>query len=73
MTPDIDRGFAQLARERTARHPLRTYLFVPLERAATLWFTPRVDLLPFSGHLFPLARQWRRDPIDVSVTLLLGA
>jgi hypothetical protein len=73
MTPAIDSDFAQLARERTARHPLRTYLSVPLQRALTLWFTPRVDLLPFSGHIFPLARQWRRDAIDVSVTLLLGA
>jgi hypothetical protein len=73
MTPPLDRAFAQLARERTARHPLRTYLSVPLQRALTLWFTPRVDLLPFSGHIFPLGRQWRRDAIDVSVTLLLGA
>lgn len=38
-----------------------------------MWFTPRVDLLPFSGHLWPIAQQWRRDPRDVSVTLLLGA
>ncbi len=73
MTPDIDRGFAELARERTARHPLRTYIVVPLERAATMWFTPRVDLLPFSGHLWPIRQQWRRDRRDVSVTLLLDA
>lgn len=38
-----------------------------------MWFTPRVDLLPFSGHLWPLRREWRRDRKDVSVTLLLGA
>lgn len=73
MTPAIDRGFAELARERTARHPLRTYLAVPVERAATMWFTPRVDLLPFSGRLWPIRQQWRRDRKDVSVTLLLGA
>jgi len=73
LTPALDAGFAQLARERTARHPLRTYLSVPLQRALTLWFTPRVDLLPFSGHILPLGRQWRRDAVDVGVTLLLGA
>jgi len=73
MTPEIDRGFAELARERTARHPLRTYLIVPIGRAATMWFTPRVDLLPYSGHLWPIRQQWRRDRKDVSVTLLLGA
>jgi len=73
LTPELDRGFAQLARERTARHPLRTHLWVPLERAATLWLTPRTELLPVSGHLTPLREQWRDDPVDVTVTLLLGA
>ena len=73
MTPEIDRGFAALARERTARHPLRTYLAVPVGRAATMWFTPRVDLLPFSGHFWPIRQQWRRDRMDVSITLFLGA
>ena len=73
MTPEIDAGFAELARERTARNPLRTYLVVPIGRAATMWFTPRVDLLPFSGHLWPIRAQWRRDRRDVIVTLLFGA
>jgi hypothetical protein len=73
MTPEIDRGFAELARERTARDPLRTHLVVPIERAATMWFTPRVDLLPFSGHLWPIRQQWQRDRKDVSITLLLAA
>jgi hypothetical protein len=73
MTPEVDGGFAALARERTARHPLRTYLWVPAGRAATLWFTPRVELLPFSGRLFPVGRRWDEDPVDFSVTLLLGA
>ena len=68
VTPEWDRAFAELARERTARHPLRTYLWVPLGRAATLWFTPRVELLPYSGHVWPLRGKWREDPMDVSVT-----
>ena len=68
MTPTIDNGFAELARERTARHPLRTYLRVPLERAATLWFTPRVELLPLSGHLTPVAQKWREDRTDFVVS-----
>jgi hypothetical protein len=62
-----------LAHERTTRHSLRTGLFVPLGRAATLWFTPRIDLLPFPGHLRPVKRQWREDPVDFRVTALLGA
>ncbi len=68
LTPDEDAAFAQLARERTARHPLRTYLALPVARAIALWFTPRIELLPFSGTVFPLAQAWEDDPIDQSVT-----
>ena len=71
-TPELDAEFAALARERTARHPLRTYVWVPLQRCATMWFTPRVELLPYSGHLFPLADAWADDPVDFSVTIALG-
>jgi hypothetical protein len=73
MTPEIDRGFAQMARERTARNPLRSYLWVPMERVATLWLTPRVELLPLSGHLQPVREKWRTDRVDFIVTLLFGA
>ena len=51
MTPEIDRGFGQISRERTARHPLRTYFTVPLLRCFSMWFTPRVEMLPLSGKL----------------------
>jgi 4-amino-4-deoxy-L-arabinose transferase-like glycosyltransferase len=73
MTPEVDQGFATMARERTARHQLRTYLFVPLCRVATLWFTPRTELLPVSGHLRPIRQQWSEDPLGFSVTVFLGA
>jgi hypothetical protein len=69
LTPEEDAAFAQLARERTARHPLRTYLWLPAARALTLWFTPRIELLPLSGTVFPLAQSWEDDPIDQSVTV----
>ena len=68
LTPEEDAAFAQLARERTARRPLRTYLWLPAARAVTLWFTPRIELLPFSGTVFPLAQSWEDDRIDQSVT-----
>ncbi len=73
VTPQWDAQFAALARERTARHPLRTYLTVPVERAFTLWFTPRIELLPFDGNLWPPGARFREDPKDFGVTLLLGA
>jgi hypothetical protein len=68
LTPEEDAAFAHLARERTARHRLRTYLWLPLGRGVTMWFTPRIELLPFSGTVFPLAQSWEDDPIDLSVT-----
>lgn len=68
LTPDEDAAFARLSRERTARYPLRTYLWLPAARAITLWFTPRIELLPVSGTVFPLAQAWEDDPVDQSVT-----
>jgi 4-amino-4-deoxy-L-arabinose transferase-like glycosyltransferase len=70
-TADWDAQFAQLARERTRRHPLRTYLRIPVERAFVLWFTPRIELLPYTGNLWP-PRYWHeQDPDDFDYTLLL--
>jgi hypothetical protein len=70
LTPEEDAAFAQLARERTARHPLRTYLWLPAARAVTIWFAPRIELLPISGHVFPLAQVREDDPVDQEVTTL---
>jgi hypothetical protein len=71
LTPEEDAAFAQLARERTVRHPLRTYLLLPAARALTLWFSPRIERLPYSGHVFPLAQTWEDDPVDQFVTITL--
>lgn len=71
LTPEEDAVFAQLARERTARDPLRTYLWIPLRRAVRIWFTPRIELLPVSGNVFPLRYMWQEDPVDQQTTILL--
>ncbi len=71
LTPELDGAFAALARERTARHPLRTWLFVPLARCLTMWVSSRLELLPFSGELLPLRQAWSDDRYDVSVTVAL--
>ncbi len=73
LTPEEDAEFSQLARERTARHSLRTYLWLPAARAVTIWFTPRIELLPISGHVFPLAQMREDDPVDQEVTSLFFA
>jgi hypothetical protein len=71
LSPEEDAVFAQVARERAARHPLRTYIWIPLKRSVRIWFTPRIELLPVSGHVFPLAYMSQEDPVDQRVTLLL--
>jgi 4-amino-4-deoxy-L-arabinose transferase-like glycosyltransferase len=72
IDPPLDQEFREIGRERTERHPLRTYVKVPLLRTLTLWFTPRVELLPSSGHLWPLREEWQDDRPDFLVTLGLS-
>ena len=54
MTPEIDAGFAQIARARIARHPLHYYVLLPLKRAHALWFNTHSEYYPFQGELLPL-------------------
>jgi hypothetical protein len=72
MALETDMEFEKLARERTRRHPLRTYVWIPIERSAAMWFTPRITLLPYSGRLWPPADSWHRNPTDFEVTLGLA-
>lgn len=55
MTPEIDAGFAEIARERITRHPLRYYLIVPSKRAASMWFDTHSQYYPFQGEMLPLS------------------
>jgi hypothetical protein len=54
MTPEIDAGFAQIAAERRARHPIRYYLSLPFKRGLSLWFDTHSQYYPFEGELLPL-------------------
>jgi hypothetical protein len=69
LTKEEDAAFGELAQERTARDPLRTYAWLPVLRAVTLWFAPRIELLPVSGTVFPLRQAWEDDRVDQSVTI----
>ncbi|HZB88248.1 MAG TPA: glycosyltransferase family 39 protein [Terracidiphilus sp.] len=46
LTPEIDAGFARLAAQRIAAHPLRSDLWLPLGRVVDMWLRPRVENLP---------------------------
>ncbi|MBS1792326.1 MAG: DUF5009 domain-containing protein [Acidobacteria bacterium] len=54
MTPEIDAGFAQLADERIARAPVRYYFWLPVKRAAVLWFDTHSLYYPFGGQISPV-------------------
>jgi Dolichyl-phosphate-mannose-protein mannosyltransferase len=54
MTPDVDAGFMEVARDRISRHPFRFYVVMPLRRAASLWFDTHSQYYPFQGELLPL-------------------
>ena len=70
MTPALDRRFEELARERSAAHPLRTFVLIPTKRAFAIWFSPRVDVLQYSGQLRPPGEQHHANPVEFDVTLL---
>jgi len=67
--PELDAKFREIAGERTARHRVRTYMEIPFLRCFTMWFTPRVELLPISGHLTPIREEWEDDRPDFLETL----
>lgn len=69
MTGQMDVEFARLARERTQRHPVRSYVWIPIERTAAMWFTPRIALLPYSGTIWPLSDGWHHSPTGFEITL----
>jgi len=70
LTKEQDDAFGQIARERVRRHPLRIFLWIPVARAVAIWFTPRIELLPIAGNVFPLAEKYEEDPVDQGFTIL---
>jgi hypothetical protein len=68
ISPEVDRGFAEIARERTTRHPLRTFLWAPFGRALTMWFTPRTEILPIDGKVWPILQSWEDSHASVLTT-----
>jgi hypothetical protein len=72
MTPSLDRKFEALAHERGTAHPFRTFVVIRTERAFVIWFTPRVDVVRYSGKLWPIAEQWRVNPAEFAVAAIFG-
>lgn len=77
LTPALDDGFARLAAERTAAHPLRTYFWLPLGRLAGMWLRPRIENLPidldwwvYSHHHVETSFSWAYAGLNLLYLLL---
>ncbi|WP_124847644.1 hypothetical protein [Acidipila sp. EB88] len=72
ITPALDARFAALAAERTARHPLRTRVALPLLRLADMWFRPRVELFSIDLRWWNYAAEGPDTVLAWSFVLLNG-
>ncbi len=72
LTPSLDRKFEALARERAAAHPIRTFALIPTERAFATWFAPRVDVLRYSGKLWPIGEESRANPKEFDTAAIFA-
>jgi 4-amino-4-deoxy-L-arabinose transferase-like glycosyltransferase len=68
MRPAVDAQFAEIARARIRRAPLRYHVLLPALRALDMWFRPRTELLDVDTHWWDLNQGWR----DVTISVLLG-
>ncbi len=66
---ELDARFAQLAKQRIARHPVRYYVWLPVLRAADMWLRPRTEMLPLDSHWW----QFADDPHDAILATMWGA
>jgi hypothetical protein len=78
LTPELDAEFAHLAAERTANHPWRTHVLLPLGRVLDMWLRPRVENLPidldwwvYSHHHAETRFSWAYAALN-TLYLLLG-
>jgi hypothetical protein len=78
VTPAIDAEFAQLADQRIAAHPLRSWLWLPIGRVADMWLRPRVENLPididwwvYAHHHIETRFSWAYAALN-ALYLLLG-
>ena len=73
MTTEIDAGFEQIAVERINRAPVRYYVWLPVKRAAALWFDTHSAYYPFAGELFPLNKLDREEHQEIWLPIFVAA
>lgn len=75
LSPRVDAGFRALALRRLRAHPVRTLIWLPLQRAAYLWATTIDQPLRATRNLpWPLRPAWAVPILGIvqAVVLLLG-
>lgn len=65
----IEQEFAALARERAQRRPIRTWLLLPMRRAARLWINSRTEAFPLPA--FTLGKDKFSVPMLAKLTVML--
>lgn len=68
FTPEIDRGFGQIAAERIQRSPLRYYVWLPALRVADMWLRPRGEMLNIEDRWW----EYQVDPFGFAQAVFLG-
>lgn len=65
----VERGFSELAQQRTQEHPMRTYLLLPSARLANMLLHPRTEMLSVAEHWW----QYRLHPTQTLFAWVYGA
>lgn len=72
-SPALDSGFARIAAQRIAAHPLRYFLWLPVARVSDMWLRPRTELMALPVDWWA----WRPHPLrssaEVAYALLNAA
>lgn len=68
MTPELDAQFAELARARIRRNPLRYYVELPALCALDMWLRPRTEMLPVDIHWW----EFHVDPYDSGISVAIA-
>jgi len=72
-TPEFDAGFAQIAAERIADHPLRYYVVLPVAREMDMWLRPRLELTTMPVDWWAVGAHPQKSVEEIAYALLNAA
>jgi 4-amino-4-deoxy-L-arabinose transferase-like glycosyltransferase len=72
-TPALDSGFAKIAANRIAAHPLRYYAELPVARELDMWLRPRTELMALPIEWWDLRSHSEASMLSIAYALLNAA